>query len=944
MFALTRSIPAVLACVVALAAAAPARATVVTDLCTGNPCTVTGAKTITPPAVLDFGAADLVFAASAVITIGPGADVRDVQILAKSITMQAGARILGGGDLAMVTLNATGGTLRLLASGSTKSRIDLGGNQSGTMVLLATGNIEIAGPLNTAGSGTDSQGGDILVDSSGGTVTFTDLITAGGAGTGSGGGEVDVQGFGDVLASGRIDTSAADFGGGGVNISSDNGNVTIGQPIDASGGGPDGSGGSVDITATNGNVAINASITGKAGSGTDFACGDGSELSIFSGGSTVIAAPIDVSGGTQCFGGEISVDARVDFTQLATGDITARGPGAFGGGGAFLLGAGRNAILRDIDLTSPGFGGTADVIATGSLDVLGVIDSEASGTEGIGGLINLQACAITVGATGFLDTRGSFAFPGTGSNKLRAGGLVTILGQVRAIGGNEIQHRGLTPVISGTVVPAAAISVNPDLPDCVALAQCNNTVVDDGEACDDGNNVACDGCSADCTRLDDVCGDGKRECGEQCDDGNTTSGDGCQADCTLPPQDAVLLPGVTLPTAGCLAEWKLAISNPAVNPNTLLPSSTQTCIDGDPRCDADRTRDGVCSFSTAMCLRVPDTRLPGCTPDPIAYVNIKQPQPPGGTNPLDQHNAQQLADGLKALGGEVRASNTVLQAGSPISTPNLCTNEMIFKVAHAPAGLGKRAFNVLAEDTAGLTMSSNLARLWCAPNTSVCGNGALEVTEACDDGNASSCDGCSAACQVEGCGNGVVECNEFCDDGPLNGTPGNACSATCTEIPPALRIPGGGAKGLDCGFEWSVSLGTPTTDTKGLPKNAQSCTDNDPACDFDPTPGSCRFRVWGCTGGDDTRLACSASIVSRIDLKSPSATASRPEDAAARAALAQALASFTFPAGPGEVCGAGFAINVPAGKRRLTLRAQAVLASGKKDLDTLQLKCLPLVP
>jgi len=26
-------------------------------------------------------------------------------------------------------------------------------------------------------------------------------------------------------------------------------------------------------------------------------------------------------------------------------------------------------------------------------------------------------------------------------------------------------------------------------------------------------------------------------------------------------------------------------------------------------------------------------------------------------------------------------------------------------------------------------MSSNLARLWCAPNTSVCGNGALEVTD-----------------------------------------------------------------------------------------------------------------------------------------------------------------------------------------------------------------------
>jgi cysteine-rich repeat protein len=941
VLALTRSLSAALACVVALAVAAPARATVPADLCASNPCTISGAKTITPPAVLDFGTADVVFAGNAVVTVGSGPDPREVQILARSITMQPGARILGGGDLAQVTLNAKNGTLRILASGSTKARIDVGGNQGGSIVLLATGNIEIAGPLNTAGSGIDSQGGDILVESTAGNVTFSDLLTAGAAGTGSGGGEVSVESFGDLLANGKIDTAAADFGGGGVTLISDTGNVTLAQSIDASGGGPDGSGGAVDIVATNGNVSINAAITGKAGSGTDFACGDGSEVALFSGGSTTIGANIDVSGGTQCFGGEISVDARVDFIQLATGDISARGPGAFGGGGSFLLGAGRHATLRDIDLTSPGFGGTADVIATGNLDVLGVIDAAASGAEGIGGLINMQACAITVGATGFLDTRGAFAFPGTGSNRLRAGGLVTILGQMRAIVANEIQHRGLTPAISGTVVPAAAISVNVNLPDCVALAQCNNTVVDEGEACDDGNNVACDGCSADCTRVDAVCGDGTRECGEQCDDGNTHSGDGCDADCTLPPQEAVLLPGVTLPTAGCLAEWKLALANPAVNVNTQLPSSTQTCTDGDLACDTDQARDGVCTFGAQLCLRVPDPRLPDCTPRELSYVNIKQPQRPGGSNPLDQHNAQQLASALMALGGEVRASNTVLQTGPPIATPNLCTGDMTFKVAHAPAGLGKRAFNVLAEDLDGLTMSSNLARLWCAPNTTVCGNGVLEVTEQCDDGNTSSCDGCSAACRTESCGNGVVECNEFCDDGALNGTPGNDCSATCTEIPPALRIPGGGPKALDCGFEWAAELATPATDSLGVPKTAQTCTDGDSGCDSDPTPGTCRFRIWGCIGGADTRLACSAAQITGVALKAPSGTAMRPEDVAARAALATGLSSFTFPAGPGEVCGSGFAVDVPVGNRRITLRAQATLASGKKDLDTLQLKCAP---
>ena len=941
MFALTRSLVALAACALTLVGAT-AQATVPADLCTGNPCTVTGSKTITPPVVLDFGATtDVVFAGSAIVTVGAGG-LREVQIVARSITLQAGARILGGGDLATVILSATGGALRLQASGSTKSRIDLSGNQGGSAFLQATGDIEVAGPITTQGSGTDSQGGDISIDSSAGTVTVSDQLNSGAAGTGSGGGETSISGFGAVTVNGRIDTSAADFGGGPVTINSATGNVAVSQPIDTSGGGPDGSGGPIDIGATLGNVNLSSTITGKAGSGTDFACGDGAEILIFSGQSTTISGAIDVSGGTQCFGGEIAIDARMDFTQLAT--IAARGPGSFGGGGSFLLGAGRNAVLRNIDLTSPGFGGTADVIATGTLDVLGVIDAEAGGAEGIGGLINLQACAINVAATGFLDTRGAFAFPGTGSNRLRAGGLVSVLGQMRATTSNEIQHRGLPPVLAGTIVPAATVSVNPDLPDCVELAQCGNDVTDDGEACDDGNNNSCDGCSADCTRVDAVCGDGTRECSEQCDDGNETPGDGCEADCTLPATAGLLLPGVTLPTAGCFAEWKLAIANGAINPNTQLPSSTQICTDGDPRCDTDLTRDGVCTFGAQLCLRVPDERLPDCTPDALELVNIKQPQLPGGANPLDQGNAQALASGLTALGGEVRAGNTILQSGPPITGSNVCTQTMNFKVAHQPSGLGKRAFNILAEDVAGMTMSSNLARLWCAPNTSVCGNGTEEVAEACDDGNTNSCDGCNASCQVEACGNGIVECNEFCDDGPLNGTPGNRCSASCTELPPDLRIPGGGAKALDCGYEWSVETATPTTDAKGLPKTAQTCTDNDPSCDFDPAPGNCRFRVWGCIGGADSRIACSAQQISRVDVKAPTANARRPEDIAARAALLSGLQSFTFPAGPGEVCSAGFQVNVPAGTRRVTLRAQARLATGKNDTDALQLKCARIVP
>lgn len=924
---------------VALLAAQPAAATVPADLCTGNPCTVTGAKTIDSGAALDFGNVDLVFASNAVV------NVEVVSIDARSITMQAGARIVGGAD-SSVSLTATGGDIQLLGSGSNRSRIDLRANQAGSIFLLASGNVQIDGVLDTSASGADAIGGDVSIEA-GGAITINQPINAGATGNFSAGGGIDLTALGSITVAGALTTSGASSGGGSISIDSANGNVNLSAAINASGG-SGGAGGSIDIFA-GGDIVVSAAITGQGSSGFDFGtiCDFGSDVTMDAGGSVTVGATINASGGTFCGGGVIDITAGVDFTQLAGGSIIARGSGAsaengFGTGGFVDIKAGRHATLRTIDLSAPGDGGFISVLALGDMSVLDVLDVEATGTNvgagaGNGGTVSLQACNVTVGPSGFLDARGA---AGTGVNEIKVGGLATVQGQMRAPV-NRIVHRGLAPVITGTVVPAATITVDPNLPDCVELAACGNGQLDENEACDDGNNESCDGCSADCTRIDAVCGDGLRECSEACDDGNTIPGDGCEANCTLPPTEGVLLPGATLATAGCMAEWKLAFANPAINPKTQFPSNTQTCTDGDPGCDLDGTRDGVCTFDARLCIRVPDDRIPTCSPDPIEYINIKQPQLPGGSNPLDQHNAQVLANALKALGGQVRSGSTILQSGPPLTGTDVCTETMNFKVKHPPSGIGRRAFNVLAKDTSGRTMSSNLVRLWCAPNTSVCGNGILEPSEQCDDGNTASCDGCTSTCRIEACGNGVLECGEQCDDGPLNGTPNSRCSATCTELPPELRIPGGGAKPLDCALEWAMELDNVATNAKGVPKPQQVCTDNDPTCDFDPTPGNCRFRLWACLGGDDARLGCSAAQVSSAAVKAPGPAAKKPEDIAARAALQGAVESFTFPAGPGEVCSDGFTIDVPAGKRKVTLRLEARLASGKKDIDPLGLKCLP---
>jgi len=59
-----------------------------------------------------------------------------------------------------------------------------------------------------------------------------------------------------------------------------------------------------------------------------------------------------------------------------------------------------------------------------------------------------------------------------------------------------------------------------------------------------------------------------------------------------------------------------------------------------------------------------------------------------------------------------------------------------------------------------------------------CGNGTIEGTETCDDGNTYDEDGCSSVCEIEpGCGNNVLEAGEDCDDG--NTEDGDGCSNTC---------------------------------------------------------------------------------------------------------------------------------------------------------------------
>jgi len=67
---------------------------------------------------------------------------------------------------------------------------------------------------------------------------------------------------------------------------------------------------------------------------------------------------------------------------------------------------------------------------------------------------------------------------------------------------------------------------------CIQSTICGNSIVEQGEECDDGNSNNNDFCKNNCKR--NICGDGILYVGvEECDDGNNQGDDGCSANCRL---------------------------------------------------------------------------------------------------------------------------------------------------------------------------------------------------------------------------------------------------------------------------------------------------------------------------------------------------------------------------------------------------------------------------
>ncbi|MET0341771.1 MAG: DUF4215 domain-containing protein [Polyangiales bacterium] len=234
---------------------------------------------------------------------------------------------------------------------------------------------------------------------------------------------------------------------------------------------------------------------------------------------------------------------------------------------------------------------------------------------------------------------------------------------------------------------------------CARAVVCGDGQVDPSEQCDDGNSTGGDGCSVDCKAIENtfvcptpgqpcvgtmICGDGKVVGTEQCDDANVTPGDGCSADCQKVEDGwSCPSPGVRCTAARCGDAFRIA---------------GEACDDGNAQ-DGDGC-DDHCQIEDGFV----------CPPDQSCRATVC------GDDVVE--GSEQCDDNALPFDGCYQCQN------EPV-----CNND-----------------GCLA----------------------VCGDGIVFPGEACDDGNARANDGCSPTCTLE---------------------PGYACTMESQGTPASINIP-----------------------------------------------------------------------------------------------------------------------------------------------------------
>jgi hypothetical protein len=500
-----------------------------------------------------------------------------------SILIEAGGDVSFQGDLfARGTTNeAGGGSITVRAGGnfsntSTSEISAAGGSLSsggGFVDITASGSATLGGPVNVRGS----DGGTIDLGALGAVVVNEILdaspLSASDAGSG---GEVNVQGrsvqiVGPIRADGVTGTFQSGGCGGFVCLLSIAGDIVVSGDVTVEGASPDGGGGeiAIDSRAT---LQVQSRVSARAR-------------------------------GTEGCGGGICLNAGTDLTLTAAGSVisSAGGVGAGGQGGGtggdIELLAGRqinvNGLVDAAGKNNDTSGGSVAILAavegSGPATVASTVDVRGGGctTEfcGIGGLVDVNGCDVTVTSAGRLLLSGAEE---GGASTIAAREQLRIAGTVdarRSIpsgrdGTNTLRFPSRkAPIITGTVQPPPTQT---SLATCVFPGQTNPPCQDPCPVCGDGQPQfpetcegggipprSCDGCSIYCQT-------------ESCADDSVCTTDSCNPDfgCFFEP-----IPGCTVP--------------PTATPTRPTPTATHTATPTRTPvpCVGDCNRDGAVSIT-----------------------------------------------------------------------------------------------------------------------------------------------------------------------------------------------------------------------------------------------------------------------------------------------------------------------------------------------------------
>jgi cysteine-rich repeat protein len=268
-----------------------------------------------------------------------------------------------------------------------------------------------------------------------------------------------------------------------------------------------------------------------------------------------------------------------------------------------------------------------------------------------------------------------------------------------------------------------------------ATHTCGGTPLPDGASCRGGSGYCTSGvCQT------PQCGNRRTEPGEQCDDGNSNDDDGCKRDCTF------------------------------------------TCaVDGD--CDDASTCTRDTCDKTHACSRSADPATAGQPCNVGSIVGRCEGGfcvPPGcGNAVLDA--GEECDNGIQGNGpgsGCTAACRFECHADADCAGGNPCNGNATCVAVSGPSSGGKRCMSG-APLARGAVCESMPRRICDASKNcvlSLCGDGYVDAGagETCEPPAVGACD---ASCHTPVCGNGVIEGSEQCDDG--NATRLDGCDPDC---------------------------------------------------------------------------------------------------------------------------------------------------------------------